>query len=176
MSPSCNTNNNISLSPPPPPNRHRASSIRSAITLPTLGRRRSASNLQLDPPQEAPKAQQRTQPDQPDAVQPSNQSSMLVIIVSRFLEWLHVHPNHSSGWSTPSSPRSSTDDLVLPLSASAQKNSFPENIQQVPSEYQRKKLWRIDTLSVSLIVNSSIGPSPDSFPFHSEFSHTLQLL
>ncbi|EKM80104.1 hypothetical protein AGABI1DRAFT_113326 [Agaricus bisporus var. burnettii JB137-S8] len=58
---------------------------------------------------------------------------MIVVVVSRILQWLHLQPQHSLSWPSPPSPRSSTEKLVLPLSASSQKTSFTD----VPSEESR---------------------------------------
>jgi hypothetical protein len=94
----------------PPPTRHRASSIRSA-----LSRRRSSSCLTETTPPLAPLTIDPLPP----------QPSMLVIVAARFLEWLHLQPKHSFSWSTPSSPRSATDEYVLPLSASTFADDKP---------------------------------------------------
>jgi len=111
------------LSPPPNPHCASSSNLRQAFTLTTLGRRRSSSCLQLSPvPTSAPPIQPH--PPATDPVVPASSPSMLVIVVSRFLEWLHVQPKHTLHWSTPSSPRSSTDEFVLPLSASAHPTVF----------------------------------------------------
>jgi hypothetical protein len=111
---------------PPPPTRHRASSIRSA-----LSRRRSSSCLN-DPT-----------PPPPLTIDPiPSQPSMLVIIAARFFEWLHLQPKHSFSWSTPSSPRSSTDEYVLPLSASAHKPTFGDDIHHSISKSQFSLSWR----------------------------------
>ena len=84
------------LSPPPLKSRSRASStsLRPAITIHTLGRRRSTSCLQ----------QERPSP-------PSHESSMLVLFLSKLI---HLH---GLSWSTPPSP--TTDDFILPLSDSS---------------------------------------------------------
>ncbi|KAI6034274.1 snare associated Golgi protein-domain-containing protein [Pisolithus microcarpus] len=133
----------------PPPNRHRASStnVRPALTISTLGRRRSSS-LVLP-------VQQNSEPstptvDHPTAasifsashVSPSSLSepSMLSLLASKCLELLHVPTQHSINWSTPSSPYpSSDDDLVLPLSSSSQKTAFDD----VFTEKQTSKSHRL---------------------------------
>lgn len=125
------------LSPPPQTlTRHRTSStnLRSAFTLSSLGRRRSSSFLQANPTDEpAPSPPAVAQPP-PLAINPITTPppppSMLVIFASRFLEWMHVQPKHKFSWSTPSSPRSSVDDFVLPLSASAHTTSFGEDVHE----------------------------------------------
>ncbi|KAF5388150.1 hypothetical protein D9615_000464 [Tricholomella constricta] len=133
---------------PPPPTRHRASStnLRSALSVTSLGRRRSSSFLQPNsadtPPSSSPAA-----PQPPSlAVDPistaSPAPSMLVLFASRFLEWMHVQPKQHLSWSTPSSPRSSAEEFVLPLSASAQKTSFGDQVHQGTPKEQPTPGWR----------------------------------
>ncbi|KAF8897598.1 snare associated Golgi protein-domain-containing protein [Infundibulicybe gibba] len=108
------------LSPPP---LHRASSatLRSNCA---LGRRRSSSCLRDIPP---PPPQLSLDP-LPLSTSPHS-DSILAMFVSRVVEWLHVPPKHSFSWSTPSTPRSSTDDdCVLPVSASAHKTTFADDL------------------------------------------------
>ncbi|KAF9567341.1 hypothetical protein CPC08DRAFT_626946 [Agrocybe pediades] len=116
----------------PPKHRPRASSTSTNIRPPTssLGRRRSNTCLQQSFQESA------VEPD----VQPS--PSMLQWFVSSFIQWLHVPQKHTLSWSTPSSPRSSTDDLILPLSASAHTVSFTitEPLEDIPAEAFR---WRL---------------------------------
>ncbi|KAF6762300.1 snare associated Golgi protein-domain-containing protein [Ephemerocybe angulata] len=45
---------------------------------------------------------------------------MLVLFASKFLQWFHL-PTHAPAWSAPSSPRSSSDDFILPVSAATQE-------------------------------------------------------
>lgn len=121
-----------SLSPPPPP-RHRASSItiRSTFSLNSLGRRRSNSCLQ-SPSQDSPT------PSAPESISTAvPPPSMLILIASRFLQWAHLQPKQHLSWSTPSSPRSSADESVLPLSASAVQTSFGDDIHQNPPQTHR---------------------------------------
>lgn len=114
---------NTTLSPPPPLSRHRASStnLRSHCSLATLGRRRSTSCLLTVQDLSASRSS-------PILLEPISTTvpppSMLVLLASRFLQWLHLPTKHSSSWSTPSSPRSSSDHFVLPVSADAQQDSF----------------------------------------------------
>ncbi|KIJ99403.1 hypothetical protein K443DRAFT_680018 [Laccaria amethystina LaAM-08-1] len=114
---------NSTLSPPPPLSRHRASStnLRSHCSLATLGRRRSTSCLLTV--QDLPASD-----SSPTLLEPISTTvpppSMLVLLASRFLQWFHLPTKHSSSWSTPSSPRSSSDHFVLPVSANAQQDSF----------------------------------------------------
>jgi len=65
--------------------------------------------------------------DRVDAAQPT--PSMLVLVASRFLEWLHLHPKHPAAWSIPSSPRSSTEHSILPTSTSSPKSSFSDQVR-----------------------------------------------
>lgn len=111
----------------PPPNRSRASStnLRPALTINTLGRRRSSTSLVLPVLQ----SDTPTTPQPPAAssspTPPPSQPSMFALIASKCIELLHVSKKHSIDWSTPSSPyASSDDDLVLPLSSSSQKTTF----------------------------------------------------
>ncbi|KAG5732370.1 hypothetical protein E4T56_gene11513 [Termitomyces sp. T112] len=130
-----------SLSPPPPP-RHRASSItiRSTLSLNSLGRRRSNSCLQSTPQDTSPTATSSA-PIAPESISTAvPPPSMLIIVASRFLQWLHFQPKQHLSWSTPSSsPRSSSEDYVLPLSASAARTSFGDEVHQVPPQTQG---WR----------------------------------
>lgn len=91
----------------------------------SLGRRRSSSSL-LDAASDQQPLSTAVSHHQPT-------QSMIVVVVSRILQWLHLQPQHSLSWPSPPSPRSSTEKLVLPLSASSQKTSFTD----VPSEESR---------------------------------------
>ncbi|KAF8639986.1 hypothetical protein AX17_001232 [Amanita inopinata Kibby_2008] len=121
---------------PPQQNRHRASSttLRSAFTSNTLGRRRSTSCLSSDPSPAVPPAplQPTLAPAQRDSSDPDlpPTPSMLSLIASRILDWLHFQQEHARSWSTVTTPRSSTDELVLPMSASSQKTSFGPEIHE----------------------------------------------
>ncbi|KAI9574746.1 snare associated Golgi protein-domain-containing protein [Boletus coccyginus] len=108
----------------PPPNRSRASStcVRPALSINTLGRRRSSSLVlpvqHSDPTSDA--SHPAVHSPHSSSVTTS-QPSMLSLIAAKCLEFLHVPKLHPSDFSTPSSPRSASDlDLVLPLSASSQ--------------------------------------------------------
>ncbi|KAF8655287.1 hypothetical protein AX16_003186 [Volvariella volvacea WC 439] len=119
---------------PPPVSRSRASSttLRPAFTLASLGRRRSSSCLNCE---QQPATPPNTQQSQPPSPPPPPSPSMLILFASRFLEWLHLDSKQHRNWSTSSSPRSSEDDFVLPLSASAQKTTFGDvlNEKDLPS-------------------------------------------
>lgn len=117
----------LGLSPPAIPNRHRAHStnLRPALTICTLGRRRSTSLEPTLPPTSCDTGSPVvTNLAQPSSSEPPSSPPMFAVIASRFLQALHVSPKHSLQWSTPSSPRSSTDEYVLPMSASSQQTTF----------------------------------------------------
>ncbi|KIM68778.1 hypothetical protein SCLCIDRAFT_105212 [Scleroderma citrinum Foug A] len=112
----------------PPPNRSRASStnLRPALTINTLGRRRSLSlalPVVLQGDENASPLTPQPAAASSSPTPPVSQSSMFALIASKCIELLHVPREHD--WSTPSSPyASSVDDLVLPLSSSSQKTTF----------------------------------------------------
>ncbi|KAI6047387.1 snare associated Golgi protein-domain-containing protein [Pisolithus marmoratus] len=134
----------------PPPSRHRASStnVRPALTINTLGRRRSSSlvlpvqqNSEPSTPTVDYPAAASIFPDTRTSASPAlSEPSMLSLLASKCFELLHVPTQHSISWSTPSSPYSSCDDdLVLPLSASSQKTTFGN----VSNEKQTSKSHRL---------------------------------
>ncbi|KAF9534262.1 snare associated Golgi protein-domain-containing protein [Crepidotus variabilis] len=127
------------LSPPKPPrSRAHSSTLCSPITLASLGRRRSNSCLTANIDNEqCPES--HTPPTVLDQQQQPATSTMTDWLVSGFLRWLHFPQKHSFSWSTPSSPRSSTDESILPLSASATTLTFsvPD-----PKELQKLNSWR----------------------------------
>ncbi|EDR12445.1 uncharacterized protein LACBIDRAFT_311852 [Laccaria bicolor S238N-H82] len=118
------------LPPPPPPHRVSSTNLRSHCSLATLGRRRSTSCLLT--------VQDLPASDSSPILDPISTSvpppSMLVLLASRFLQWLHLPTKHSSSWSTPSSPRSSSDHFVLPVSADAQQDSFSISLPEEKSQ------------------------------------------
>ncbi|KAF8745917.1 hypothetical protein AX14_004222 [Amanita brunnescens Koide BX004] len=127
---------------PPAHSRARASSttLRSGLTLASLGRRRSASCL-LPTPAEDSSLPSPLTCDSPSS-ESSPPSSMFSDLAARVFHWLYI-PNHARAWSTPASPRSSTDEPVLPLSASAQKTSFgPEVHEKILSDSRLPFQWR----------------------------------
>ncbi|KIM90871.1 hypothetical protein PILCRDRAFT_94542 [Piloderma croceum F 1598] len=141
----------LSLSPPPIPNRHRAHStnLRPALTISTLGRRRSTS-LELSLPPSCDTSSHIT-PVETNVPQ----SSMLAVIASRFLQALHVSPKHSLQWSTPSSPQSSTDEYVLPTSASSQQTTFGDVFgEKGLSETHAPNAWWPSVRQISKIDTS----------------------
>ncbi|KAJ3802818.1 snare associated Golgi protein-domain-containing protein [Lentinula aff. detonsa] len=105
---------------PPPISRNRASSttLRPALTLKSLGRRRSSTQLKPVP----------STPSTPQCSSPSGtaQPSMFFMALSTALQWLHPDSKHVilPDWSSPSTPEDSRDVYDLPLPASATKSSF----------------------------------------------------
>ncbi|KAI0045312.1 hypothetical protein FA95DRAFT_1561264 [Auriscalpium vulgare] len=98
---------------PPQPPRHRASStnLRPALTIATLGARQKGCLLDTVPGTPPVTADPRK------ALSPPASPSRLSTIVSRCLELFRKDTEHSF-LSGPSSPRSSSDESILPMSAS----------------------------------------------------------
>lgn len=98
---------------PPPPTRNRASStnLRPALTLATLGPRPKACSLLDSVPGTPP-----VTPDMRKATPSLASPSRLSLLIERFLVLFHVYP-HLPSYSTPSSPRSPSEDSVLPMSS-----------------------------------------------------------
>jgi hypothetical protein len=107
----------------PPPMRHRASStnLRPALTISTLGPRpKSCALLDAIPP---------TPPVTTDfckASQPLAYSSRLPTLLNRCWQLLHVHP-YLPPYSTSTSPRSPSEDSVLPMSSTT---TFEDSIEE----------------------------------------------
>lgn len=98
----------------------------------SLGRRRSSSSLVFQHPHSTtPTPQEQPAPAAVPTQSPTQ--SMIVVLASRILQWLHLQPEHTLSWSNPSTPRSSTEELVLPLSASSQKTAFGNVTNEKPS-------------------------------------------
>lgn len=136
---------------PPPSNRHRASStnVRPALTLNSLGRRRSNSLLDLPPITPSPCCSSRpaspllaqvhgnAQPfslDLPTKTTPSP-DTVLATLVSRCLQVVHMWHRDTEP-SAPSSPRlsrtsTSSDDTLLPVSSPI-RSSFSEVFPEKP--------------------------------------------
>ncbi|KAG6837426.1 hypothetical protein H0H93_009520 [Arthromyces matolae] len=94
----------------------------------------------------SPSSSSSTSPPSPPPLDPISTAvqpqSMLAIAVIRFMQWLHIQPKQHLSWSTPSSPRSSAEDFVLPLSASAAKSTFGDDVlQQPPSSQHTSASW-----------------------------------
>jgi len=137
----------------PPPNRSRASStnIRPALTINTLGRRRSPSPVlpsQQSEPSTPSTPQSHFEPAQVLASpQPAPRPSMLTVIASGFLDLLHVPTRHPINWSTPSSPQSAVqDELPLPISASSQQTIFGDVYNEKDASPTHARWWRVPSV------------------------------
>lgn len=145
----------------PPPNRSRASStnLRPALTINTLGRRRSLSlalPVVLQGDENASPLTPQPAAASSSPTPPVSQSSMFALIASKCIELLHVPREHD--WSTPSSPyASSVDDLVLPLSSSSQKTTFGD-ISNEKQSSKSHRLW-LRTPAVSFFALILLDPS-----------------
>ncbi|PBK69744.1 hypothetical protein ARMSODRAFT_144137 [Armillaria solidipes] len=151
---------------PPPLNRNRASSttLCPALTIRSLGRRRSGSLLQPQlSPCNSPISPPVTEPvpEPEESVQQSEQpSNMLAVIASRILQSVHA-PSHKMSWSTPSTPRSaSEDDYILPMSASAHKTSFGDVLSEKSSVSPLPYNWlqRLPPVQFPIILVISLFP------------------
>jgi hypothetical protein len=111
------------LSPQKSRTRASSTSLRSPTLCHTLGRRRSTSFLRVNNDDEQPPIED-SEPCQPPPVEQASSPTMLAWFLSRFIQWLRIPEKHTLSWSPPSTPRSSSDDFVLPLSASAHTLSF----------------------------------------------------
>ncbi|KAG7449144.1 uncharacterized protein BT62DRAFT_929134 [Guyanagaster necrorhizus] len=151
---------------PPPLNRNRASSttLCPALTIRSLGRRRSGSLLQPQlPPCDsqipAPVAEAVVEPEVP-LEQTELPSHMLAVIASRVLQ-LVDDSRHKVSWSTRSTPRSaSEDEYILPLSASADKTSFGDVLGEKSSASPPACNWlqRLPPVEFSIILVISLFP------------------
>lgn len=129
-----------SLEPPTlPRTRASSSTLRSGLTLASLGRRRSTSCLQ----QQQKHSDDLSLPSPVcESPSPPPDPSMFSSFAYQFFHWLYI-PNHARAWSTPTSPRSSTDEPVLPLSASAQKTTFGPEVHETTLSNSRFPFqWR----------------------------------
>lgn len=155
-----------SLPLPTSQNRGRAhsTSLRPNLSIKTCGRRRSNSFGGSTPEPSSPAHSVEQPVNHPTetniAVVASSESSsrpnMFAIIASRCIELLHASPKHSLQWSTPSSPRSSTDDYVLPISASSQQTTFGDvfSEKEVSTSHAHNAWWQ-GRSSVSISENGS---------------------
>ncbi|KAF9075720.1 snare associated Golgi protein-domain-containing protein [Rhodocollybia butyracea] len=114
---------------PPSNSRSRASSttLRPALTLKSLGRRRS--NTQLKQAASSPQCQVFSSGE-------NSRPGIVLMALSTVLQWLHLEPKHIliTDWSSPSSPASADEDILsLPLPASATKTSFGDALSQKSS-------------------------------------------
>lgn len=166
---------------PPTPSRSRASSttLRPALTLKTLGRRRSCSQLQP------------SIPSSPQCTTPSADSrpSMFLMALSSVLQWLHLEPKHVllPEWSSPSTPESTDDIYTLPLPASATKASFTDVL---PPKSSQRNPWpsvsqaidfsvSISTISDACTNSARCMPIPSinssRAPFSIKFTNTVSM-
>ncbi|THH14672.1 hypothetical protein EW146_g5690 [Bondarzewia mesenterica] len=111
----------------PPPSRHRASStnLRPALTISTLGARQKSCSYLEPVPCTPPIAVESAK-----VSSPLSSPSRFSVLVERCMELLHVDANHT--YSTPSSPRSSNDETILPMSAT-QTTFGNDFVQEKPS-------------------------------------------
>jgi hypothetical protein len=113
----------VALVPPRPQGRHRASSTscRPQLSLASLGRRQQPTSQDLTT-SEAPVQSIASEA----SLSQDHRPSMIVLIASKLLDWFHVQTKHSRAWSssTQSSPCSSTDEFLLPVSAAAHQATF----------------------------------------------------
>ncbi|KAG2141767.1 uncharacterized protein EDB93DRAFT_1294199 [Suillus bovinus] len=150
----------------PPPNRSRASStnIRPALTINTLGRRRSSS-LILPIQQSEPSTPSvdishlEPSPQILASPQPDQKHSMFAVIASSFLDLLHVPTTHSINWSTPSSPQSTVqDELVLPISASSQQTTFADILNDNDAPRTHARWWRPPSVHAPILLVMLLFP------------------
>ncbi|KAH6915367.1 hypothetical protein BKA70DRAFT_1511914 [Coprinopsis sp. MPI-PUGE-AT-0042] len=132
----------------PPPSRTRASSTSlQCLQVHTLGRRRSTSCLNSSSDDQLPQPQ-TPEPDHSEPEQLPESSSMLLVFASRFLQWLHL-PAHPQAWSSAqSSPRSSVDLYILPLSAT--QESF--NIPPIPEKEPQSWFQGLPSITPSILL------------------------
>ncbi|KAG2757335.1 hypothetical protein P692DRAFT_20852273 [Suillus brevipes Sb2] len=152
----------------PPPHRSRASStnIRPALTINTLGRRRSSS-LVLPIQQSEPSTPSTPSVDkshlEPSQIlaspQPDQKHSMFAVIASSFLDLLHVPTTHSINWSTPSSPQSTVhDEFVLPISASSQQTTFSDIFNDKDALRTHARWWRPPSVHAPILLVMLLFP------------------
>ncbi|KAG1768142.1 hypothetical protein EDD22DRAFT_949640 [Suillus occidentalis] len=152
----------------PPPHRSRASStnIRPALTINTLGRRRSSS-LVLPIQQSEPSTPSTPSVDkshlEPSQILasplPDQKPSMFAVIASRFLDLLHVPTTHSINWSTPSSPQSTVhDEFVLPISASSQQTTFSDIFNDKDAPRTHARWWRPPSVHAPILLVMLLFP------------------
>lgn len=152
----------------PPPNRSRASStnIRPALTINTLGRRRSSSLVlpiqKSEPSTPSTPSLDRShlEPSQLLASpEPDQKPSMFAVIASTFLDLLHVPTSHSINWSTPSSPQSTVqDEFVLPISASSQQTTFGDIFNDQDAPHTHARWWRPPSVHAPILLVMLLFP------------------
>ncbi|EKM59201.1 uncharacterized protein PHACADRAFT_249487 [Phanerochaete carnosa HHB-10118-sp] len=178
-----------SLAPPPHPlNRHRASStnVRPPLTLGSLGRRRSNSDLpplcHTPSPVGTPTMQKDVSPlelDIPSSTHKLLAKATFVELYSRFMELFHTAQKESPYSSEPSSPRlsrssTSTEDSILPIS-SPTAASFREAYSEKPTAIKPASSWWHGTPSVHTPVFFVIAMFPLSTALLLFFMSTLPI-
>jgi len=132
-----------SLSPPPVRNRASSTNLRPALTLATLGPRPKACTL-LDPVPCTPPVTADMRKATPSLASPSR----LSLLVERCLVLFHVY-SHLPSYSTPSSPRSPSEDSVLPMSSTSTVcGDDVEEKQSVLPSHSSSRSWFQSTPSV----------------------------
>ena len=148
------------LSPQKSRTRASSTSLRTPTLCQTLGRRRSTSFLRVNDDE-----QPSIEDSEPPPIQQASSPTMLAWFLSRFIQWLHIPEKHTLSWSPPSTPRSSSDDFVLPLSASAHTVSFAVPEPPKPSSplfrWRFKVSSRLFRVLSSPLYISSAGSCPD---------------
>jgi hypothetical protein len=135
----------------PPPMRHRTSStnLRPALTLATLGPRSKACAL-LDPIPGTPPATADIHKVTPSLASPSR----LSLLIERCLVLLHIY-SHLPPYSSPPSPRSPSEQSVLPMSSAptASPDEMAEK-QTALSSSSPSRPWFQSTPSVGSILHT----------------------
>ncbi|KIY49291.1 hypothetical protein FISHEDRAFT_19646, partial [Fistulina hepatica ATCC 64428] len=153
--------------------RASSTSLRSPMTIHTIGRRRSGSlTLPLDVPPSprclspispifipVPEPHRKPSIPLPQSL-PSHGITSFSSFFDRFADW--IHSGHKFDWSTPSSPRSShssEDGHILPMSASSQKFSFTAE-EKAMKETSESLLWSlgIPSIHTSILVVLMLFP------------------
>ncbi|KAG1907115.1 uncharacterized protein F5891DRAFT_1125036 [Suillus fuscotomentosus] len=146
----------------PPPNRSRASStnIRPALTINTLGRRRSSS-LILPIQQSEPstpstpsvdKSHLEPSPQILASPEPDQKHSMFAVIASSFLDLLHVPTTHSINCLP------CRDELVLPISASSQQTTFGDIFNDKDAPRTHARWWRPPSVHAPILLVMLLFP------------------
>ena len=163
-----------SLPLPNPRGRANSTSLRPNLTIKTCGRRRSNS---LGSPSTV--QQSLSHPTEANiALVASSESSlhsnMFAIIASRCLQLLYGSPKHSLQWSTPSSPRSSTDDYLLPISASSQKTTFGDVFgeKEATTPHAHTAWWQGHS---SVCISKQLPDKSSSHPLICRYMHLYSL-
>lgn len=148
-----------SLSPPPMRNRASSTNLRPALTISTLGPRPKACAL-MDSIPATPQATADLRKVAPSLASPSRLSTLL----ERCVDLLHVY-SYFPPYSSPSTPVSSSDDSVLPMSTTTtygddvgeKQSIFLEGVNTSPS---RPWFRNMPSVCLSLFIpHASAQPS-----------------